>query len=749
MGPSSGSASATAGGAVATAPAAAAHAHALRDEIEVRWAGERGGTTAPATLAPAPRRLLGVQLTTPCLQPLLQCEDRFPDCVHDADDDEDGLGISALEFYEWDRLRYVLSMLGAMLTAGLLLLVFRWLPVLALRATHRRSHSRAAQRVLVHSTDGQSTVVEICPEEDLGDAGWGLLLPRSFYFRNLRYFERPHVRCGFAPMAFKACQPYCALLQSSRVGLSPGHLHLRRGLLGKNLAEVPVKSHVHLLLDEVLHPFYIFQVWSVIVWYLEPYILYAMTIAGISLLSAAFSLITTRRNLLGIQAMAQVKCDVTVRRRGDGGEGTVRQRVCSTELVPGDVVEIDSQMVFPCDMVVCSGAVVVNEAMLSGESMPVLKSAVPGEGGEGCSAAEAGGDAAGQAREGEGMYDSERDKRHTVFCGTKALDTRPSSGVLGVVLRTGFATAKGRLVRSILYPRPANFKLYADALAFVAVMAGLAITGFLWSVEAFVRYHVKIRDVILNACDIVTVAVPPALPAAMTIGTEFAIERLRRARIFCISPNRLNMCGQLDIVCFDKTGTLTEEGVDVRGVIPALETSGEVCLGTLVPAEQAPGRLLQCLAVCHTLTAVDGELIGDPLDLKMFAATGWRLVEPPADLRQATGGSDAEDALAPPRVSPPGQKAGVGGHGGGRGNVRSGERLGRGRQESRRPEDGGLAIIKRFNFSSEHQRMSVLARSDHERGSHVFLKVIRAKSAEKVGEERTDVLNWRVPAGSS
>ena len=55
------------------------------------------------------------------------------------------------------------------------------------------------------------------------------------------------------------------------------------------------------------------------------------------------------------------------------------------------------------------------------------------------------------------------------------------------------------------------------------------------------------------------------MPAAMTIGTEFAIERLRACKIFCISPNRVNMCGQLDLICFDKTGTLTEEGVDVMG----------------------------------------------------------------------------------------------------------------------------------------------------------------------------------------
>ena len=34
-----------------------------------------------------------------------------------------------------------------------------------------------------------------------------------------------------------------------------------------------------------------------------------------------------------------------------------------------------------------------------------------------------------------------------------------------------------------------------------------------------IKHNVDLRDVILNACDVVTIAVPPALPAAMTIGT--------------------------------------------------------------------------------------------------------------------------------------------------------------------------------------------------------------------------------------
>ena len=58
---------------------------------------------------------------------------------------------------------------------------------------------------------------------------------------------------------------------------------------------------------------------------------------------------------------------------------------------------------------------------------------------------------------------------------------------------------------------------------------------------------------------------PPALPAAMTAGTAFALARLRKKKIFCISPPRVNVSGRVNLMVFDKTGTLTEDGLQVFG----------------------------------------------------------------------------------------------------------------------------------------------------------------------------------------
>lgn len=64
--------------------------------------------------------------------------------------------------------------------------------------------------------------------------------------------------------------------------------------------------------------------------------------------------------------------------------------------------------------------------------------------------------------------------------------------------------------------------------------------------------QVSPRDTATMALLLLTVAVPPVLPAALTTGIVYAQKRLKEKKIFCISPQRINMCGQINLVCFDK-----------------------------------------------------------------------------------------------------------------------------------------------------------------------------------------------------
>ena len=72
--------------------------------------------------------------------------------------------------------------------------------------------------------------------------------------------------------------------------------------------------------------------------------------------------------------------------------------------------------------------------------------------------------------------------------------------------------------------------------------------------------------------DLITIAIPPALPACMIVGVAYAVQRLRQKSVFCIAPTRVNMAGKVNRCCFDKTGTLTRDGLDLLAVPARLDS---------------------------------------------------------------------------------------------------------------------------------------------------------------------------------
>lgn len=158
--------------------------------------------------------------------------------------------------------------------------------------------------------------------------------------------------------------------------------------------------------------------------------------------------------------------------------------------------------------------------------------------------------------------------------------------------------------------------------------------------------------------------VPPALPATLSIGTSFALGRLRKSGIFCISPNRVNVSGKVNVCCFDKTGTLTEDGLDILGV-RAVDWNHGTFRELIddvhdLPLSTGAGRasFLQALATCHMLRIVDSEIVGDPLDVKMFNFTQWTLEEGQVAgtgvIKDKASGTHSSTALVQTIVRPPG-----------------------------------------------------------------------------------------------
>ncbi|XP_047727887.1 polyamine-transporting ATPase 13A2 isoform X4 [Prionailurus viverrinus] len=378
---------------------------------------------------------------------------------------------------------------------------------------------------------------------------------RYYLFRGQRYvwIESQQAFCQVSLLDHGRT---CDDVRRSCSGLSLQEQAVRKTIYGPNVISVPVKSYPQLLVDEALNPYYGFQAFSIGLWLADRYYSYALCILFISTASICLSLYKTRKQSQTLRDMVQLSTRVCVCR--PGGE---EEWVDSSELVPGDCLVLPQEGgLVPCDAALVAGECMVNESSLTGESVPVLKTALP---------------------EGPVPYCPETHRRHTLFCGTLVLQARAFVGphVLAVVTRTGFCTAKGGLVSSILHPRPISFKFYRHSMKFVAALSVLALLGTIYSIFVLHRNRVPLNEIVIRALDLVTVVVPPALPAAMTVCTLYAQSRLRSQGIFCIHPLRINLGGKLQLVCFDK---VLEEG-------PAADSAfGAQVLAVMKPPLQEP-----------------------------------------------------------------------------------------------------------------------------------------------------------------
>jgi manganese-transporting P-type ATPase len=149
----------------------------------------------------------------------------------------------------------------------------------------------------------------------------------------------------------------------------------------------------------------------------------------------------------------------------------------SDELFPGDLISIvrtkeDSGL--PCDAILISGGCIVNEAMLSGESTPLLKESIalrPSD---------------------ETLDTSGLDKNSLLYGGTKVLQTTPATekhelqapdeGVLAVVTRTGFETSQGSLVRTMIYSTERVSANNFESLLFILFLLVFAVAAswYVW-----------------------------------------------------------------------------------------------------------------------------------------------------------------------------------------------------------------------------------------------------------------------------
>ncbi|KPI40823.1 Manganese-transporting ATPase 1 [Cyphellophora attinorum] len=323
----------------------------------------------------------------------------------------------------------------------------------------------------------------------------------------------------------------------------------------------------------------------------------------------------------------------------------------SDKLLPGDLASVgrtgeDSGVA--CDMLLIEGTAIVNEAMLSGESTPLLKESV-------------------QLRPGDARIEPEGiDKNAFLWGGTKVLQIThpapvegtevskslpsgvprpPDNGAVAVVQKTGFETNQGSLVRTMIFATERVSANNAEALWFILFLLvfALAASWYVW--QEGVRNDRKRSKLLLDCILIVTSVVPPELPMELSLAVDTSLAALSKFAIFCTEPFRIPFAGRVDVACFDKTGTLTGEDLVVEGVAGlTLNQEGapkeaDGAQSAIVKVPEVGVFTTLVLATAHALVKLDeGDIVGDPMEKATLTALNWSL-----------GSNDTLTSTPPPR----------------------------------------------------------------------------------------------------
>ncbi|XXG50746.1 hypothetical protein AAC387_Pa02g4686 [Persea americana] len=394
---------------------------------------------------------------------------------------------------------------------------------------------------------------------------------------------------------------------------------------GRNVFEYPQPTFQKLMKEHCMEPFFVFQVFCVGLWCLDEYWYYSLFTLFMLFL---FESTMAKSRLKTLTELRRVRVDsqtLMVHRCGKW------VKLSGTDLLPGDVVSIGrssgpngEDKTVPADMLILAGSAIVNEAILTGESTPQWKVSITGRGIE-------------------EKLSAKRDKSHILFGGTKILQhtpdklvhlKTPDGGCLAVVLRTGFETSQGKLMRTILFSTERVTANSWESGLFILFLVVFAVIAAGYVLKKGLEDPTRSKYKLFLSCSlIITSVIPPELPMELSIAVNTSLIALARRGIFCTEPFRIPFAGKVDICCFDKTGTLTSDDMEFQGVVGLNDS-------TDLESDMAkvPSQTVEVLAACHALVFVDNKLVGDPLEKAALKGIDWIYTSDEKAMPKKSGG---------------------------------------------------------------------------------------------------------------
>jgi Ca2+-transporting ATPase len=329
----------------------------------------------------------------------------------------------------------------------------------------------------------------------------------------------------------------------------------------------------------------------------------AVLLAGLTVFNALVGLRQESKAEASVEALSQMmKTIARVRRDGQAVE------VDAGDLVPGDVVLVEAGNLIPADGRICVGATLeIEEAALTGESLPVSKSTEPVPGDD----APLG------------------DRTSMAFMNTSVTRGR---GEL-IVTATGMQTEIGHIAHMLANTEAEKTPLQKQLDGLSKVIAGIAGVALVLVVVLGLAQGQDFDTLFITGVALAVAAIPTGLPAVVTALLSLGTRELARRNAIVKRLPAVETLGSTSAICSDKTGTLTlNKMTAVEIVIPGQNrftvsgqgyaTNGEISHVGGENIDLDPYVLPMALCADAVL---DGEsLIGDPTEgaLIVLAAKG-------------------------------------------------------------------------------------------------------------------------------
>jgi len=286
--------------------------------------------------------------------------------------------------------------------------------------------------------------------------------------------------------------------------------------------------------DTALHPLRMAleKFWAPVPWMLDAAVVLEVAlgkdveagiIAGLLVFNAVLGLFQESRAQATLAALkSRLALNASVRRGG------AWKTIPAAELVPGDVVKLSLGAVVAADVRLTGGEVLLDQSMLTGESVPI-------EAGAGVQTY-----AGALVRRGEAVAEVTATGAHTKFGRTAELVRTAHVG----------STQQKAVLRVVR-----NLAAFNGAVIVLLV-------AYAWLIK------MPLDEIIPLVLTAILASIPVALPATFTLASALGARALAKLGVLPTRLSAVDEAASMDVLCSDKTGTLTLNALTVTTVHP-------------------------------------------------------------------------------------------------------------------------------------------------------------------------------------